>query len=186
MELKEAKKILDKRFSRDAKFLWDLVESLKLKQDAKILDVGTGRGIMATILALQGYNVITGEPEGDNWADWQEAAQKVNILDKIAFRYFNAEDLPFEDKSLDAIFIYGSFHHIAGKYRAFKEFKRVIKQDGIVVIIELTAKGVEEVKKKHGSHPEAINTLEFSKDSLMKVEIRESEIVNAFIFRKYD
>ncbi|MHA1150362.1 MAG: class I SAM-dependent methyltransferase [Promethearchaeota archaeon] len=186
MEFQEAKVKLGKKFSYHAEFLWDLVESLQLKKDARILDVGTGRGFMAIILALQGYNVITGEPEGDNWNNWQESALKVNVLDKIKFKHFNAEQLPFENREFDAVFIYASFHHIKGKYTAFKEFKRVVNKDGIVVIIELTAKGVEQIRKKHHSHPEAINTLEFSKDSLIKVEIKESEFVNAFIFRKYD
>ena len=99
--LEKAKNILGEKFSFAADFLYQTVEEFKLKKSEKILDIGTGFGIMSIILALHGYNVITGEPEGHNWANWNESAKKVSVEDLITFKFFQAEDLPFESKTFD-------------------------------------------------------------------------------------
>ena len=96
MSLEEVKETLGEKFSRDADFLDSIITSLNLDDKSKILDVGTGWGFMATALALHGYNVITGEPENANWADWESRAKLMNVEDKITFKPFYAENLPFD------------------------------------------------------------------------------------------
>ena len=59
---------------------------------------------MAIILALNNYNVLTGEPKGDNTEyakrDWLTNAKKVNVDHLITFVHFNAEDMSFENNHL--------------------------------------------------------------------------------------
>ena len=85
MDLEEAKKKLDIEFSYHADFIYNTVKELNLPKSIKILDIGTGFGTMAMILALQGYKVITGEPEGHNWANWRNSAKKISVEDLITF-----------------------------------------------------------------------------------------------------
>ena len=182
--LEKAKNILGEKFSFGADFLYQTVEELKLKKSEKILDIGTGFGIMSIILALHGYNVITGEPEGHNWANWNESAKKVSVEDLITFKFFQAEDLPFESKTFDSLFCYTSFHHIDDKYSALGEFMRVTKDKGLIVIFEFTPSGIEIVRQRRPSHPDAVNPEDFTRNLLLSLEIKKGKYINAYIYKK--
>ncbi len=183
--LSEAKKLMDERFNLNADFLAKTVEDLHLDLASKILDIGTGYGTMAIIIAMKGYCVITGEPEGDNWApEWKVNAQKVGVDHLIEFKPLRAENLPFEPDWFDAVFLYGSLHHIEDKPATLKECARVIKPSGMIVIVEFTPKGIEIIKKRKPNHPEAINPQDYAKDLTLSCKIVKGFAVNAFIFRR--
>jgi len=184
MDFSEAKGILGDDFSRDADFLSSVVSKLKLVKNSNILDVGTGRGQMAILLALHGYHVLTGEPEGANWGDWKTPAKKVNVEDMITFKPFNAEKMPFEDASFDAIFLYATFHHIGNKELALSEFLRVMKPKGTLIIIELTDEGVEVVRKRWRGHPDAVDPRAHTKDLNFEIKVIESKYLNAYIYSR--
>ena len=184
MDFSEAKGILGDDFSRDADFLSSVVSKLKLVKNSNILDVGTGRGQMAILLALHGYQVITGEPEGANWGDWKTPAKKVNVEDMITFKPFNAEKMPFEDACFDAIFLSASFHHIGNKKLALSEFLRVMKPKGTLIIIELTDAGVEVVRKRWKGHPDAVDPKTHTNDLAIEAKVIESKYLNAYIYRR--
>jgi ubiquinone/menaquinone biosynthesis C-methylase UbiE len=184
MDFSEAKVILGDEFSRDADFLSSVVSKLKLVKNSNILDVGTGRGQMAILLALHGYQVLTGEPEGANWGDWKTPAKKVNVEDMITFKPFNAEKMPFEDASFDAIFLYATFHHIGNKKLALNELLRVMKPKGKLIITELTDEGVEVVRKRWRGHPDAVDPRTHTKDFVFDVKVIEGNYLNAYIYSK--
>ena len=184
MNLKEAIKLLDEEFSYNADFISRIIESLNMDKNAKILDIGTGRGVMAINLALHGYSVITGEPEEDKWSDWRTEAKKVHVENLIEFTPLRAENLPFEDSIFDYIFLYVSFHHISDKYRTLKECVRVNKKQGLIIIIELTPKGIEEVRKNYPSHTDAVDPRDFVVNLPLSIKTIESPTINAYIFKK--
>ena len=184
MNLEEVKEILGEEFSNNAEFINEVIVYLCLKKNAKLLDIGTGRGTMAILLALKGYHVITGEPEGDDWADWRRTAKKVGVEDLITFNYLNAEELAFPETKFDAIFVYGSFHHIPDKISALKEFIRVAKQDGLIIIFEFTPEGVEEIRKSFPSHADAVDPRDYTKNMSLTLEIIEHGNINAYIYKK--
>jgi len=184
MDFSKAKGILGEKFSRDADFLSSVVSNLKLVKNSNILDVGTGRGQMAIVLALHGYQVLTGEPEGVNWGDWKTPAKKVNVEDMITFKPFNAEKMPFEDASFDAIFLYATLHHIGNKKLALSEFLRVMKPKGILIIIELTDEGIEVVRERWRGHPDAVDPRVYTKDLVLKLKVIESKYLKAYVYSR--
>lgn len=184
MNLQEAKNLLGEKFGYNADFISEVIESLNMDKNARILDIGTGQGFMAINLALQGYHVITGEPEEDLWADWRTEVKKVNLENIIEFRPLRAEYLPFEDFYFDAIFLYVSFHHIFNRFSAFKECVRVLKKHGLIVIFELTPKGVEEVRDSIPSHPDAVDPRIYSSNLPLSVKLIENPVINAYILKK--
>ncbi|TFG26178.1 MAG: class I SAM-dependent methyltransferase [Promethearchaeota archaeon] len=188
MDIKEAKEILGNEISFIFDFIDPIIKSLNLEKEAKILDVGTGKGRMAILLALNNYYVLTGEPEGDNTEyakrDWLANAKKVNIDHLITFIHFNAEDMPFDNETFDAIFLQGALHHIDNKFTAFKEFIRITKPKGLICIFEPTPKGIEAMRKRFPSHPEAVDPRVYAKNFNLSVEVKNGPIFDAFIFKK--
>jgi ubiquinone/menaquinone biosynthesis C-methylase UbiE len=179
-----AKELMGQNFSELLNVLQMILSRLKLPITAKLLDIGTGRGHMAIALALSGHTVITGEPEGANWANWRDSARKINVMDKIHFQALNAENLFFSDNEFDAVFLYGSLHHIDNKKNALNEALRVVKQGGKLVIIELTQKGVESLRTHYSDHPDAVDPRKFTENWTFPVEIIQEEHLNSYIYYK--
>ena len=49
---------------------------------------------------------------------------------------FSALDMPFKDNELSAIFMIDTFHHIPDSVLFLKEANRVLKKDGVIIMIE--------------------------------------------------
>ncbi len=150
---------MESRFIKDKEFLSNVIMSLNLPVESKTLDIGTGWGKMSIYLALHGYSVITGEPE--KWSDWEKYAEKAGVSEKIQYQQFDAQKMEFPKESIDAIFLLGSFHHIPDKMRGMKEFLRILKKDGKIILFDYTDIRIEQIKRHAHHHPPAVDPKEY-------------------------
>jgi SAM-dependent methyltransferase len=126
-----------------------IFDSIALRGDEKVLDVGCGSGILLNGAATR---LTTGKATGiDIWAPhsgggnlallWKNARAE-GVADKIEFKEADARKMPFEDASFDVVMSSGALHHISHNFedheRAVREMVRVLKPSGQIVIWDIT------------------------------------------------
>ena len=192
MDITQAKEILkdDLPFQAIVDFANQVVQELDLNKDVKILDVGTGEGNMAITLALNGYQLITGEPEDDDSAyskkDWESKAKKLHVDQLITFKPFNAENQPFENGMFDVVFLFGCLHHMQESVRAdvMKECLRTTSPAGIICVFEPTEAALELIRKVDPEHPNASDPGYYAYGLNLSEEKKAGYLFTTYIFRK--
>ena len=150
------------------------LKELNLPENSTILDVGTGAGISAIFLAINGYRVVTGEPETDNSdyakMDWEANAEKFGVQDAIKYKAFDATKMAFEKNHFDAVVFFGTLHHIDEEHRksAIIEAIRVCKERGWVIFFEPTTEMITKIRNKFPDHPVAANPSNYIKSKGVK------------------
>ena len=207
MNLEKYKQVIHDDFSSDADFMDKTIKGLGLDKNAKILDIGTGMGAMSILLALNGFDVLTGQPEHDpEWeelsegqhehcegqnhhheycmSDWRENAMALGVEDRIRFKYLDATKLEFTDKSFDGIFLYDALQHIKDRKLALNECIRLLTQDGLICVIEWNEKSIKETEEKYGFTIDYIDPAQILNRDDAAIKMIKGNKVNAFIIRK--
>ncbi len=168
------------------------LEELGLPKDAAILDVGTGEGKFAAYLALQGFDVLTGEPSSDTThyagQDWALNAEKVGVREKIRFEAFDASEMPFESATFDAVFFFGVLHHVdeAARTAVVKEALRVSKGPGAVVFFEPRQELLEQIWASDPEHPLPAKPSDYLSGQPVRAQQFEGTLMDIVIYRKTD
>lgn len=200
-------------FAADVDFINDILNTLSLDKDSKILDIGTGMGAMSILLALNGFHVLTGEPEveterdgddhhghqhedindfhcenheeydGEYWNDWRKSAKNLGVEDKIQYQNFDVQNLSFASRFFDGVFLYDTLQHVKNREMALNECIRVLKNSGVIVVIEWTKKQIEEDFKKYGYKIDYIDPRDLLNREDITIEALNSEVVNVYLIR---
>lgn len=99
-----------------------------------VLDVGCGTGVISLILSEMGHNVTGIDLSEGMLKRAKEKAYKQNL--RAEFRLGDAENLSFEDGSFDAVINRHLLWTLLNPERAVAEWKRVLKPDGKLIIID--------------------------------------------------
>lgn len=112
-----------------------ILESLKDKKNLRILDIGCGEGYLCRILAKKGHRIFGIDfcPELIKAAKDLEKRRPLGIGYSIGdFRKTKFPSLYF-----DAIISHHTINEIENPEEAFKEFSRILKKDGRLILLFL-------------------------------------------------
>lgn len=115
-----------------------LVGKLELNQDSHVLDVATGTGDVAITILKKHNAQVTGLDVAYNMLLIAGKKTKQKKLSGFQAVLGDAQILPFQDDSFDAITISFGFRNIGCYDSALKEFYRVLKPGGRLAILEFS------------------------------------------------
>lgn len=104
-----------------------------------ILDVATGTGDFAVAASkLKPRKIIGFDLSEQMIAVGREKANRLGLKDLIEFIKGDSEDMPFSDAQFDAITVAFGVRNFENLENGLKEFFRVLKNDGVAVILEFS------------------------------------------------
>lgn len=134
-------------FNQNA-FRWDTLrkeyfpESLRevilskayLRPEMVVADIGGGTGFVTLGLATRVKQVHLVEPSP---AMLEMAKKNFSVFNNVIYHQTGAENLPFPDESLDAIFANMVLHHLPDPEQGIKEMVRVLRPGGRLILTDL-------------------------------------------------
>ena len=109
-------------------------------------DIGAGTGFVAEGLVKRGLHVICVD---QSEAMLDELRKKFAEAKNVEYRLGEAESLPIQDASLDAVFANMYLHHVEDPAKAIGEMARPLKPGGRLVITDMDEHGFEFLISEH-------------------------------------
>lgn len=120
----------DRWTAEDAGLLADWLRPA-VPPDGRVLDVGGGSGQLAVLLAeALPARVTVLDPT-------PELVRHVPEHQQVDWRLGAAERMPFGDATFDAVIATDAFHHFRDQDAAVREFARVVRPGGRVLVLDL-------------------------------------------------
>ena len=149
---------------------------------APILDVGTGPGRMANVLARRGFYVTTIDISRQMQRIARLYAQKYKVQKRIRFRAMDARMMQFPDCRFRTVFSANLLHDAKKPSRIVAEMLRVTRQGGTLVISDLNRKGTALIHKVHKINKRVHCSTSINFKKTVEAEFEKRGIA----FRKYD
>ena len=116
-----------------------LGQLLGLTPESRVLDAACGKGTSAVLIAQQfGCAVVGIDLSAQNVVHATSEADRLELARRLLFEVGDAEQLPLDDGSVDAIICECAFCTFPDKARAAREFARVLRPGGRVGLSDIT------------------------------------------------
>jgi ubiquinone/menaquinone biosynthesis C-methylase UbiE len=116
-----------------------LARMCHVDQDSYVLEVGCGTGFTACFLAEKFGCRVMGIDLSPGMVEWsQKRAVRKGLQQRCQFRVADAQQLPFEDATFDAMLCESVTAFVPDKHKALSEYRRVVKPGGYVGLNEGT------------------------------------------------
>ncbi len=134
-----------KRVENLGEVLDSIVSPLTLEKGLKILDLGSGPGIIPLRIAhFLGYNPevkVYGLEISENAIKiGNKIIRQKNLTDSIHLIKGDAEKLPFHDRSFESVVSNATLNLLLDKEKGFNEMTRVVKEGNEIIIADCIAK----------------------------------------------
>lgn len=115
------------------------VAAMNLAPGKQALDLATGTADLAIRIAQQtGANVVGSDPSQGMLAFGWPKVRKMGLVGQVALEEGDAQSLPYEDNSFDAVSIAFGIRNVPDRAKALREMARVTRRGGRVCILELS------------------------------------------------
>ncbi|HBT17588.1 MAG TPA: hypothetical protein DEB05_11615 [Firmicutes bacterium] len=109
---------------------------ITIEQNMSVADIGCGTGYLTKALAEKATRVTAIDSSGEMLEIARQEIDKAG-LSNVEFINADASKLPFPVASFDLVFASMLLHHISDPVEVLKEFNRILKAGGQVVLIDV-------------------------------------------------
>jgi ubiquinone/menaquinone biosynthesis C-methylase UbiE len=145
----DARLMIHQRFSTNSYgwFRWILDRLLQLPEQARILELGCGPGLLwkENIDRIpHGWRITL----SDLSAGMLDAAWRNLVVTGRAFQFkeIDAQSIPYEDEAFDAVIANHMLYHVPDRVKAITEIKRVLKTSGHFIATTVGENHMHEIK----------------------------------------
>jgi ubiquinone/menaquinone biosynthesis C-methylase UbiE len=131
---------LERKRQDDRQRIRHLLNFAKLPPDLRILDLGTGIGVLAQMLAEDGAKLVVGidvSPAMLELAEYIRLSKPVPASARVSYRLAPAQALPFPNESFDVVTCRLVLNHARKPERIVREIARVLRPGGWLILAEL-------------------------------------------------
>ena len=158
--------------------LKNMVEELALSQGSKVLDLGTGTGVLVPML-IEAVG-SSGEVVAIDFAPQMLAeAKKKYQGPNLEFLEGAAEDIPLADQAVDEVVCNSAFPHFDDFRRSAEEMARVLKRGGRVTVMHPHSR--EYINDLHRSLGGAVSNCLLPEEEVMRAIFSEAGFENITI-----
>jgi len=116
----------------------ELVRSCHITKDSYILEIGCGVGLTPVYIAKKyGCRIMAVDISKDMVRNANQRVEKEGLADRINLKVEDAQILPFNDGTFDAVILESVLAFVPDKKKAMKEFMRVAKKGGYIGFTEV-------------------------------------------------
>jgi ubiquinone/menaquinone biosynthesis C-methylase UbiE len=128
-------------------FLEDLVPRFGLRHGQRVLDLGTGTGVLIPFL----FRLVgpSGSVTAIDYAEKMVHACRIKYsnLRNVVIELQDLEELSLPSESFDAVTCFGLFPHLENKEKALRQMNRVLAQGGRLIIAHALSSA--EIRRHH-------------------------------------
>ena len=136
---RQARHFAESALHRQGESLETVRQLAAVRPGELVLDVGTGAGFTAFALAPEAAIVLATDLTPEMLRETRRLAGERGLSAKVALGLAVAEALPFRDATFHVVVSRYATHHFHDLPTALREFARVVRPDGRVVICDVVA-----------------------------------------------
>ncbi|GEM_PF-246703 len=163
----EERNLLHLRYGMDRSAAYRFIIDRLEPAEGTLLEIGTGRGITASLLAKEFRSVTTVDISDSDIKTALLNAAYEKVLDRTSYCICDAAKLPFRDNEFEHSISINGFHHFKNPLSVISEMIRVTKKR--IVVADFSESGFKIVRKEHELEGKTHEEYESSAESIGKV-----------------